>query len=79
MLDFLNSIFDLLIDSFTFLSSSFLNGIQLFIALFTNIPNLLLDLFNELPNFIQIGLSGAFGFICLVVFLKIVSLVKLSG
>lgn len=78
MLDLLNSIFDLLIDSFNFLSMSFINGIQFFIALFTNIPNLLLDLFYDLPDFIQIGLSGTFGFICLVVILKIVALVKLS-
>jgi len=79
LVDFLNSVLKLIVEAFGFLSTSFINGIQFFIALFTNIPNLLLDLFYELPDFVQVGLSGTLGFICLVAILKIVSLVKLSG
>lgn len=78
MLELFTTLFDLLVSSIDFLGSSFINGIQFFLSLFINIPNFLLDLFGELPEFMQIGLSGAFGFICLVVFLKILALLKLS-
>lgn len=78
MLEFFVTLFNLLINSIDFLGSSFINGIQFFLSLFINIPNFLFDLFVELPEFVQIGLSGTFGFICLVVFLKILALLKLT-
>jgi len=78
MLEFFVTLFDSVISVIDFLASSFINGIQFFISLFTNMPSYLLDIFSSLPDFIQIGISGAFGFVALVVFLKLLALLKLS-
>lgn len=78
MFEFFKALWDLVINSIDFLSSSFTNGFQFFISLFVNIPNFLFDIFGHLPDFIQVGITGAFGFIALVVFLKLLALLKLS-
>lgn len=74
--EFLLSLLDLLFSIFGFLGSSLLNGVNFFISTLTNLPLFLLDLFNELPPFYKVGISGVFGLLLLVVFLKIVSLVR---
>lgn len=74
--EFLISIFDLLFKVLSFCLESFSNGVNFFISTFTNIPLFILDLFNELPSFYRIGISGIFGLLLLVVFLKLVALVR---
>lgn len=78
MLSFLNSLIKLVSNVFDSLGSAFINGVQFFISLFITIPNFLFDIFKDLPSFIQIGISGALGFILLVIFLKLLALLKLS-
>lgn len=76
LLDFLTSIFNLFVNVFNFLGNSLLNGLNFFITLFTSIPKVLFEVFNELPSFYKTGLVGIFCCLLLVVFLKIVSLVR---
>lgn len=75
--DLLFSIIDLLFNVFNFLLSSFVNGIRFFASTFTSIPNLVFDLFNELPDFFNIGLTGIFGLLLTVVFFKLLVLFKI--
>ena len=76
LLDFITSIFNSFINVISFLGSSLLNGLNFFITTFTSIPNILFEIFNELPSFYKVGLTGVFGCLLLVVFLKLVSLAK---
>ena len=76
LLNFITSIFNLFVNVISFLGNSLFNGLNFFITTFTTIPNILFEIFNELPSFYKVGLSGVFGCLLLVVFLKIVSLVR---
>lgn len=73
---FLLSLIELLYNVLVFCLDSFFNGIQFFISTFTNIPLFLFDLFKELPPFYQVGITGIFGLLMLVVFLKLVALIR---
>lgn len=73
---FLLSLLDLFFKVLSFCIDSFFNGAQFFISTFTNIPLFLLELFEELPSFYQVGITGIFGLLILVVFLKLILLVR---
>lgn len=76
LIDFIISIFNLLFNVVGYLGSSLLNGLNFFISTFSSIPNILFEIFYELPSFYKIGLSGVFGCLLLVVFLKLLALVR---
>lgn len=75
--DIVVSILGSLISIIEFLLVSFKNGIQFFTSTFTSIPNLLFDLFDLLPSYFQVGISGIFGLLLLVVFFKLLILFKI--
>lgn len=76
LLEFIISIFNLLFNVIGFLGSSLINGLNFFITTFVTIPNVLFEIFNELPSFYKIGITGVFGCLLLVVFLKLIALVR---
>lgn len=76
LIDFIISIFNLLVNVVGFLGSSLINGLNFFISTFTAVPNLIFDILSELPSFYKIGITGVFGCLLLIVFLKLVALVK---
>lgn len=77
MIEFFQSLLDLIGNVIIFCSSIFVNGIQFFITSFTTIPSILFDLFNALPSFYRMGITGVFGLLLFVVFGKLIALIKL--
>ena len=77
--NFFTSLFDLCITLIDVLSDTLINGLQFFVAMFTNVPLFLLDIIKELPPFMYFGLTGVFGLLFLVVILKLISLVRSNG
>lgn len=77
MLEFVSSLIELFVKSLTGLVTSFLNGVQFFFSTLSNIPLFIVDIFQELPSFFQVGLSGILGLLLFVVFMKLYALVKL--
>ena len=76
IVSFVFSILSLLYNVLVFLFDSFINGFQFFVSTFTNIPNLVFELLNELPPFFQVGLTGIFGLLLVVVFFKLYQIIK---
>ncbi len=74
MIEFIDNLISLLFNVIKFLGSSLIDGLNFFISTFVTVPLYILELFNELPPIFKIGISGIFGLLLLVVFLKIVSL-----
>lgn len=76
MFEFFQQFLSLIWNLVKILSDSIINGFQFLSSTLLSIPNFILELFTELPTFIQIGISGVFCLLICVVILKIVSLVK---
>lgn len=75
--DLLSSVIGLLVNLANFLLTSFISGIEFFSSTFISIPNLLFDLFFELPDYFRVGLSGVFALLLVVVFFKLLILFKI--
>ena len=72
-------IWDFLVQFFTFLSNSGAKTIEFFKFLFSvvlEIPYMLLTIFNNLPDFMQTGISIVFHGILLIFILKFIKLIR---
>ena len=74
LLDLLKGIVEL----FGLLLDSLANGIAFFITIMSKIPTFIFELFNSLPGFIRIGLSGALGIMIFIVIIKVIVLIRES-
>lgn len=75
--EFFYQFFLLIWNTVVFLSDSLINGIQFLSSTLVSVPLFILELFNDLPKFVQVGVSGVFGLLLVVIILKIVALIKL--
>lgn len=82
--------FESMVDFFTYgvqnlfnlvilLGSSITYGINFIISTFLIVPNIVMDLLNELPTFMRQGLTGVLGGLLFVLIIKIVALILLKG
>lgn len=77
VVEFFYQFFLLIWNTVLFLSDALINGIQFLSSTLVSVPLFILELFNDLPNFVQVGISGVFGLLLVVIILKIVALIKL--
>lgn len=78
IVDFVVSTIRLLYETISILPNLFINGLQYFVSTITTVPLFIIDLFHELPEFMQVGLSGILGLFMFIVFLKLFALLKLN-
>lgn len=73
----LGAIFDLLGDILTFLGTMVIGAFDFFRIVFLDLPIFLLDIFNDLPMFIRMGISGVFGVVIVITVLRVLKLLKI--
>lgn len=70
----LTDVFNTVVDFAVLIGNSFYNTCQFIIAMLKNIPELIINMFSNMPHFFQYGIESIMGVIVLVVVLKIVAL-----
>lgn len=76
---FLFMIWDFIVQLFTFLTNSGAKTIEFFKFLFSvvlEIPYMLLTVFNNLPDFMQLGISIVFHGVLFIFILKIIKIIR---
>lgn len=63
----------------TILLDSILNGFKFLGMSLTYIPNFLINIFNDLPDFLKVGYTGLLGCLLVIVIFKLISIIKGSG
>lgn len=72
----MSNIFDIILNFLSLIGDYLLSGATFVIALLGFIPNMFINIFNNLPSFIKFGLVNLISIIVIIIGFKFISIVK---